>query len=114
MRIVGREVAVFGPPSPLEFPPEVIEQEVRDAGYDLSPRDIPRWLRALTQKDASPREILEVLARRLVGGQSDVEEALIIANDLGRRPANARLIKSMLTDELHAKISERAAREGPG
>jgi hypothetical protein len=103
-------LASGGPAKPIDLTPEFAAQELQNAGYDLDGLKgrPPQWLRALVQKKAPPKEILEVLGRRAVAGQSDPDEALMILNDLGRNTVNAEMITAMLTDDVIRQVSARA------
>ena len=97
-------VTVGGPDPPATVDPSFLARQALAAGPDKCAHvEPPRWFMEEIEKGGSPEEILRVLRQR-VPHQSDLREAQLILNEIGRLRDGAKLIMHHLTPWLLSEL----------
>jgi hypothetical protein len=95
------EPIAFGTTRATELEPEQPERVIHRR------LPAPKWVIDRLRANDSPDDILAILQGRLLSGESNLHEAQLIINDLGRRPGGAAAIKRFVTQEIITRLARR-------
>lgn len=70
------------------------------------PRDLPNWLKAQIEKQATVEELAQTLHDRLhrAPSKESQEMALVLANEIARMKGGSETLSKLLTPELFARL----------